>query len=26
MTTVDVDRPYGLKTGLNNPCDQDNKG
>jgi hypothetical protein len=26
MTTVDVDCPYGLKTGLNNPCDQDNNG
>jgi hypothetical protein len=26
MTTVDVNRPDGFKTGLNNPCDQDNEG
>ena len=25
MTSVDVDRPDGFKTGLNNPCDQDNE-
>jgi hypothetical protein len=26
MSSVDVDRPDGFKTGLNNPCDQNNEG